>query len=513
MTKLAVPRHQAPRRHPLLRARPRAVAAVLHRQARLRRDLAHRRPSSSSAAASARRASRPATSGRVQRAGRRAGGRAARFLSKHPDGVGTLIFEVEDIDADVRAARGARRHADRRHRRRSTDDGGTLRQFSITTPFGDCTFRFRERRGYRGAVPRRGPASTAAAANRFGFEQIDHVTSNFQTMKPMLLWLEHVLGFEQMWEVAFHTSDVDPGRKTGSGLKSIVMWDPASQTRSSRTTSRRGRSSRARRSTSSTRSCAATACSTSRSPSATSSRAVRGLRGAGVTFMPTPGSYYDMLPERIAKQRHREDRRGPRDPARARDPGRRRSPPRVHAADLPQGVGGPVRRRERGPVLLRDHPAQGRSRLRRRQLPRAVREHRARAAASEGASDARSDAASATSRASTTSSCAAPTASCATRSASRATASTVRTRSSITCAGRTRSALAPADARLGRAGRRRATARSRSATTRPASSPAHGGPQIDARVAAAVQRRPDRRRRVPDRATIRSTSPTATPIS
>ena len=29
--------------------------------------------------------------------------------------------------------------------------------------------------------------------------------------------------------------------------------------------------------------------------------AVRGLRAAGVTFMPTPGSYYDMLPERIAR--------------------------------------------------------------------------------------------------------------------------------------------------------------------------------------------------------------------
>jgi 4-hydroxyphenylpyruvate dioxygenase len=28
--------------------------------------------------------------------------------------------------------------------------------------------------------------------------------------------------------------------------------------------------------------------------------AVRGLRSAGVTFMPTPGSYYDMLPARIA---------------------------------------------------------------------------------------------------------------------------------------------------------------------------------------------------------------------
>ena len=27
----------------------------------------------------------------------------------------------------------------------------------------------------------------------------------------------------------------------------------------------------------------------------------RALRGNGVTFMPTPGSYYDMLPERIEK--------------------------------------------------------------------------------------------------------------------------------------------------------------------------------------------------------------------
>ena len=29
--------------------------------------------------------------------------------------------------------------------------------------------------------------------------------------------------------------------------------------------------------------------------------AVKDLRGAGVTFMPTPGSYYDLLPERIAR--------------------------------------------------------------------------------------------------------------------------------------------------------------------------------------------------------------------
>ena len=47
-------------------------------------------------------------------------------------------------------------------------------------------------------------------------------------MKPALLWLEHVLGFERFWEVEFHTDDVDRRRRPhGSGLQSIVMWDPA----------------------------------------------------------------------------------------------------------------------------------------------------------------------------------------------------------------------------------------------------------------------------------------------
>ena len=83
------------------------------------------------------------------------------------------------------------------------------------TPFGDTTFRFRERQGYSGLFPGCLPVHDTGGGgkNKFGFQEIDHVTSNFQTMKPMLLWLEHVLGLEQMWEVTFHTSDVDPQRK------------------------------------------------------------------------------------------------------------------------------------------------------------------------------------------------------------------------------------------------------------------------------------------------------------
>ena len=225
-------------------------------------------------------------------------GRAARFLARHPDGVGTLIFEVEDA-ARTFALLEERGGTPIDNVATFEDDGGTLRQFPITTPFGDCTFRFRERRGYRSLFPG-AVAHRSGGANRFGFEQIDHVTSNFQTMAPMLLWLEHVLGCERMWEVAFHTSDVDPGRRTGSGLKSIVMWDPASQTKFANNEPARPFFKNSQINTfheelrgDGVQHVALTVTDIL--------AAVRGLREAGVTFMPTPGSYYDMLPERIAR--------------------------------------------------------------------------------------------------------------------------------------------------------------------------------------------------------------------
>ncbi|HEY5921839.1 MAG TPA: VOC family protein [Kofleriaceae bacterium] len=231
------------------------------------------------------------------------GGRAARFLRKHPDGVGTLIFEVEDADKTFRLLeeRGGTPIDDIQTYK--DDSGGTLRQFSITTPFGDCTFRFRERRGYKALYPGAvaGESDTGSGGkNKFGFQEIDHVTSNFQTMKPMLLWLEHVLGFEQMWEVEFHTSDVDPKRKTGSGLKSIVMWDPQSNTKFANNEPARPffKSSQINIFNEELRGDGVQHVALTVADIVS---AVRALRGNGVTFMPTPGTYYDMLPERIAQ--------------------------------------------------------------------------------------------------------------------------------------------------------------------------------------------------------------------
>jgi 4-hydroxyphenylpyruvate dioxygenase len=225
-------------------------------------------------------------------------GRAARFLSKHPDGVGALVFEVEDIEKTFRLleARGGTMIDDIQTFQAGR---GWLKTFSITTPFGDCTFRFRQHDGF--AAPFAGAEAVASkATNRFGFEQIDHITANFQTMKPMLLWMQHVMGFEQLWEVAFHTQDVDPARRTGSGLKSIVVWDPPSGVKFANNEPQRPffKSSQINIFNEELRGDGVQHVALTVRDILS---AVRDLRAGGVSFMPTPGAYYDMLPERLQK--------------------------------------------------------------------------------------------------------------------------------------------------------------------------------------------------------------------
>ncbi|HET6923010.1 MAG TPA: VOC family protein, partial [Anaeromyxobacteraceae bacterium] len=222
------------------------------------------------------------------------GGRAWRWLRKHPDGVGTLVFEVEDAERAFRLLeeRGGTPVTDLLTWR---DEGGTLRTFNVTTPFGDTTFRFVERRGFRAPYP--GMAahpSPRGGGNAFGFGAVDHVTSNFQTMKPALLWMEHVLGFEEFWGVEFHTADPKGEREArlrprGSGLRSVVMRDPLSGVKFANNEPWRPdfkrsqvnlfnedlRGDGVQHAALSVRDILA---------------AVRGLRGRGVEFMPTPAA-------------------------------------------------------------------------------------------------------------------------------------------------------------------------------------------------------------------------------
>jgi 4-hydroxyphenylpyruvate dioxygenase len=227
------------------------------------------------------------------------GGRADRFLKKHPDGVGTLAFRIQNAERafTLLDGRGATpiSEVETFH-----DDGGTLKTFSITTPFGDTTFRFVERRGYRGFFPGFVELEPVRGGqNRCAVSAVDHITSNFQTMSPALLWMEHVLGFERYWDVEFHTRDVGRVKlRDGSGLRSVVMWDKSSGLKFANNEPYR--------------------------PNFKASQinlfneqhrgdgvqhialevrdimnAVRELRARGVEFMPTPPTYYDALPERL----------------------------------------------------------------------------------------------------------------------------------------------------------------------------------------------------------------------
>ena len=373
---------------PLLRARPRAEPPLLHRAARLRRDRGERPRARARGTPALARCSRRATCGSSAPQPLGEGGRAWRYLRKHPDGVGTVVFEVEDVGARFRLLeeRGGTPITDVQEHR---DDG----RHAAHVLHHDAARRHHlplrraarlRRRSTRGSIRHARPRG---GGNAFGFEAIDHLTSNFQTMKPALLWMEHVLGLEELWEVAFHTKDAAEARRAaleaqrGSGLRSVVMRDPASGVKFANNEPWRPafKSSqinvfnedhrgdgiqhaaltvrghpRAR-----CAGCARAASSSCRRPAATTTRCPSGSRASGI----------GRIDEELDGA------------ARARDPRGRRRARRLPAADLPARLGGALPRAGGGPVLLRDHPAQGRPGVRRRQLPRALRVDRARAAA------------------------------------------------------------------------------------------------------------------------------------
>lgn len=228
------------------------------------------------------------------------GGRAHRFLQKHPDGVGSLVFEVEDSQAafGFLEARGGTPVDDIQTTQHAA---GLFRTFVITTPLGDTTFRFVERRGDFPLYPGIDRKSTASGgANAFGISHFDHVTTNFETMAPALLWMEHVLGFERFWGIQFHTDDVATQAVAhGSGLRSAVMWDPSSGVKFANNEPRRpnfkGSQINAFHEAHRGDGVQHVALGALDIVSA-----VRGLRQRGVEFMRTPGAYYDALPARLA---------------------------------------------------------------------------------------------------------------------------------------------------------------------------------------------------------------------
>jgi 4-hydroxyphenylpyruvate dioxygenase len=178
-------------------------------------------------------------------------------------------------------------------------EGGTVSWFDVATPIGDTLFRFVQRAGRTPVMPDLARLDVPrGGGNRFGIKEVDHITCNFLTLKPALMWMEHIMGLEPYWDVAFHTQDVKRGHYGGSGLRSVVMWDPESGVKFANNEPAPPRFHASQ---------IFLFCEDHRGAGVQHLAlavgdivsAVKGMRDAGVKFMPTPGAYYDLLPGRL----------------------------------------------------------------------------------------------------------------------------------------------------------------------------------------------------------------------
>lgn len=232
--------------------------------------------------------------------------KAARYLKKHPAGIMSLAFRVKNLDETIAFLdkRGATFLAEPFEDKSAR---GSYRSVEIATPVGELAFRFVERRDYDTFAPGfvdSGAGNASKPKNVFGIHEVDHVTINVLTMQPLIAWYRDVLGFEPFWDVAFHTQDVVKNKaataKTGSGLKSIVMWDPVSRVKFANNEPLRPnfRDSQITKFIDDNGGPGVQHVAVAVDNIVWS---VEDLKKRGVEFMDTPKSYYLALPERLAK--------------------------------------------------------------------------------------------------------------------------------------------------------------------------------------------------------------------
>lgn len=237
----------------------------------------------------------------------------ARYLGRHPAGVTALAFRVSSVDETwgFLASRGATFLGEPVD---AASGEGRYRAFEVATPLGEVIFRFVERRRFPWYAPGFETIPGAAAANRFAFRAIDHVTANAVTMMPATLWYREVLGLEHYWDIEFHTAEAGDrtgaGRPAaagamgsgGSGLRSIVMWDPTSKVKLATNEPLRPGffDSQINVFVEQNRGPGIQHIAL-RVPAIVP--AVEELLRRGVQFLATPPAYYEMLPERLARLR------------------------------------------------------------------------------------------------------------------------------------------------------------------------------------------------------------------
>lgn len=205
-------------------------------------------------------------------------GEPRRFLERHPDGIGEVVFRVRSAE---RAFRWLEDREATAVEAIAPDHDGRL-GFAIATPFGRCLFRFVE------GEPEATPLDPSP------YVAVDHLTANAETMAPAALWLTHVLGFTEFWRVALRTRPDGHG----TGLRSRVLIDRESGLKIALNEPSRpnfhGSQIDAFVDDHHGPGFQHAALAVKDLPAT-----VEGLRAHGVEFLGTPDAYYDALPERL----------------------------------------------------------------------------------------------------------------------------------------------------------------------------------------------------------------------
>ncbi|MEZ0369420.1 MAG: 4-hydroxyphenylpyruvate dioxygenase family protein [Candidatus Sericytochromatia bacterium] len=225
------------------------------------------------------------------------GSRAERWLRRHPDGVAIVGLRVRDLEHSYRLL-AERQATFATPVIRSQDAAGNpYSYFDITTPLGDVRFRFIERP--LDALPPGFQRLETDPMASLSFQSIDHVTSNMLTLEPYISWLKEVLGFKEYWRVQFHTSDSKA--EQGSGLASIVMWDPDSKIKLANNEPAIPNFEASQVYTFVEDNCGAGVQHIAlHVPDIQST--VGTLKQRGLNFLAVPDSYYEMLPGRLQNQ-------------------------------------------------------------------------------------------------------------------------------------------------------------------------------------------------------------------
>ncbi len=223
----------------------------------------------------------------------------AQYLKMLCPGVRTVTFKVKDLKKTVeylKAHDATFVHGEKEVR----SDSSVHRFVTIATPIGFLEFSFLEIEGEESDIPMFEKTDETPGVLST-FQRIDHMTVNARTIFPICSFFEHVMGFETFWTVAFHTPDYKSGKK-GTGLSSRVMWDPGSQTKFAVNEPLYPHFNQSQIQTFVNKNHGAGVQHVALSVKDLIGT-VDAMRKRGIEFLETPDTYYDMLPERIEKNR------------------------------------------------------------------------------------------------------------------------------------------------------------------------------------------------------------------